>query len=345
MENYFRYIPLSTLALTREIKEINKISYVEVFGRNSEGDYNVYFANKLYKVKNKGNTITVLLYKRGNKLVSDDFIRSFTRNLIGVLQGVLSRDRNSYSPFDYQVLNENSFIVNSTIKIEVKRYFDPYAKERTQVGRLADFLGKLNNDNTGTEIVFRILGDTYKIDTNIIKTPDEMVDYLKNAERADIRINVNLGRNRPVKISLKWSKYRQLSGVNEFRGINQIDEFIEKVSLRQKLSQPYQGLYEPIIDPSYRFTEQVVFSDDVDYLMIGDIKMNGNQLSADQVYTRKTFRKKLYIVSSRDARPNYGIPNVRIGIYDFKYLNANEDMSGITVESLRDEYERSKNKK
>jgi hypothetical protein len=343
MEDYFRKADFLTSAIAREINSINQTSYREVFGRAKDSDYLVYFSNKnLYeaKVADKEKVITVFLQRRGGKTVTDDFISSFTTKLQEVLQGVLSQSAISYSPFSYKSLGDSSFLIisgGSSIKVEVKRHFDPYQKERMQVGALADFLGKLNNEKSGNEIVFKILNDTYRVDTSIIHSANSMVDYLKNNERADVQINVNLGRSSPVKISLKWDTFRQFSGVNEFRGIKQIDDFIEKVSLRYQLGEPHTKLYETLIDPGYSLTQRVVFSEDVDYLMIGDITMvgEGNTIGATEgVYRRGQYREKLYIVSSNSTDKQYGIPGVRFGIYNKKYGGV-YDMSTTTVFSLR----------
>lgn len=315
----------------------NEISIKTLIRSGFPSDYySNYFSSGRFHIKIKNNSSIIILIKKTaeGRYPTSRFLEKFIEILTTILNNELSSSKSSKRPFTFTKINYNEFIFGGT-RVVVKNYKDSTRVEKIQVNKIKDFLKDLNENNISK---FRILNDEYEIDFNAYNSIDDIVKVIN--QKADCYIQTTSG---PIYFSLKGETYRQFGGISVFKTASDkmyetdIQDFIDK--LKKYIStnniKPGENLSCFRQISSKQLINMSVFGrnygssygpNNVNYLLIGNIILNGNILSSSTkaIKNGENINKTFYIISTTDkGRNDGGIKDTRIGIYDYKYKNAN----------------------
>jgi hypothetical protein len=321
----------SPIVISRFIqREISQNMYKRVFGESAVADYNVYFYFDKYTIQTKGNTVLILFKKFRGTYPPEEFMRTFSQKLMRIMQSEISSNLKKYTPYKVTDLVDSTKIgfKFGKISIEHKLYFDVNRTENSQINKIKEHLKSIyNNQGSGGNINFKLNDDPYTINLNSGESLDSFVINISKSEsegRGDLKL---ITTNGPIIISLKGQTYRQFSGINEFLNDDEVKNFLTK--LLNKTGDK-SHCFSKITNPE--LIRRSMYGNNVNYIFIGDITLIGNNISAQtKVYKDGAIPDNVYIVSSPSNRvtktlDGQVIQNTRVGIYDYKYLNASFEL-------------------
>lgn len=318
------------------IENISSSMYLRSFGSNSSPAYYVYVAFNPIKIDLRGNKVVVNLLERSNRYPLSNYVDKYTNILSILLKNELSSKSNVYTPYDIEVIDSTKIKIKN-ITIVVKLYVDVTKSERSQIGYIKSTLKKAFDSTDSFNVInFKIDGDSYSI---TLFGENDIHYYVSEVGRdnnkADVLIKTDQG---PVYISLKGTSYRQFSGLEGLRSYPEVQDFLTKLS---KVNGSKVGYYKVIKDveliqksmygvnygsPSYGLNN-------VNYIFFGNITFNDNSFGAStKVLKKGEIVDIAYLVSSYSERNTVGVNNqvlnnIRIGIYDKRYMNASNEIT------------------